>query len=244
MSEIVIKFLYELFARFGIVDLIVTDNGSQFTSKDFNDFCKIYQIKHVTTVPFHLRSNGQAERIIDTLKRALKKASAMPTKRALQQFLQVYRISPNMKTPASQSPNEVMFARRIWLVYDKLLQKQTKPATASIVPTKKYYPGEKVYFKMFKDNKSFSEAGMIEKRIGNVIYIIKWQQFTHKRYLNQIRKRSSNEPDNGPAENVAMDVIYDIFDILTPLVIPEVRCSKRKWKATDLLVVNLKRRRY
>ena len=66
---------------------------------------------------------------------------------------------------------------------------------------------------MFKDNKSFWEAGTIEKRIGNVIYIIKGQQFTHKRHLNQIRKRSSNVPDSGPAEDVAMNVIYDTFDI-------------------------------
>ena len=67
-SEIVIKFLYGLFARFGIVDSIVTGNGSQFMSKDFKEFCEIYQIKHITTAPFHSRSNGQAERFVDTLK--------------------------------------------------------------------------------------------------------------------------------------------------------------------------------
>ena len=136
MSEIVIKFPYKLFARFGIFYSIVTDNGSQFTSKDFKDFCEIYQIKHITTAPFYPRSNGQAKRFVDTFKRALKKASVIPTEKSLQQFLQFYRITPNMKTLASQSPAEGMFARRIQSVYDKLLPKQTKPATASIVPTK------------------------------------------------------------------------------------------------------------
>ena len=63
-SEIEIKFLYGLFARFGIVDSIVTDNGSQFTSKDFKDFCEIYQIKPIITAPFQLQSNGQAERFV------------------------------------------------------------------------------------------------------------------------------------------------------------------------------------
>ena len=86
---------------------------------------------------------------------------------------------------------------------------------------------------MLKDNKSFWEAGTIEKRIGNVIYIVKGQQFTHKRHLNQIRKRSSNVPDSSPTEDVAMNVIYDTFDIPTPLVIPEVRRSKRKRKAAE-----------
>ena len=51
-------------------------------------------------------------------------------------------------------------------------------------------------------------------------------------------------PDSGLAEDVAMDVIYATSDIPTPLVIPEVRGSKRKQKATDLLVVNPKQRRY
>ena len=191
-SEIVIKFLYELFAMFGIVDSIVTDNGSQFTSKGFKDFCEIYQIKHITAASFHPRSNGQAKRFVDTLKRALKKLALRLRKKAVQQFLLVYRITPNMKTPVSQSPAEVMFAWRIRSVYDKMLPKQTKPATASIVPTKKYYLEEKVYHKMFKDNKSFWEAGTVEKRIGNVIYIIKGPQFTHKRHLNKKRKRSLN----------------------------------------------------
>ena len=136
-----------------------------------------------------------------------------------------------MKTPASQSPAEVMFARQIRSVYDKLLPKPTKPATASIVPKKKkkYYPGEKVYFKMFKD-RFFCEAGTIGKRIGDVIYIVKEPQFTHKRHLNQIKKRSLNVSDSDPAEDVAMEVIYDTFDIPTALVITEVRRSKRKRK--------------
>ena len=97
---------------------------------------------------------------------------------------------------------------------------------------------------MFKDNKSFWEVCTIEKRVGNVIYIIKRPQFTHKHHLNQISKHSSNVPDSGPAEDMAMDIIYDKFDIPTPLVILGVRCSKRKRKAMDLLVVNPKWRRY
>ena len=86
---------YELFARFGVVDCVLSDNGSQFTSVEFKDFCEIIQIKHITTPQYHSRSNGQAERFVDTLKRAPQIASGTPTDKALQQFLQVYRITPN-----------------------------------------------------------------------------------------------------------------------------------------------------
>ena len=54
---VAITFLHELFARFGAVDCLVSDNGRQFTSSDFKVFCYTFQIKHITTPPFHPRSN-------------------------------------------------------------------------------------------------------------------------------------------------------------------------------------------
>ena len=102
-----------LFTKFGVVDTIESENGSQFILRELKDFCESYQIDHITTTPFHLRSNGQAEQFVDTLKRALKKVRATLTEKALQQFLQEYRITLNNKTPAPLSPAEVMFARRI-----------------------------------------------------------------------------------------------------------------------------------
>ena len=109
---------------------------------------------------------------MDTLKRALKKVRVTPTEKALQQFLQVYRITLKNRTPASQSSSEVMFACRIWSVYDRLLPKQMKPGRTTIIPTKCYNPGE-VFFRIFKDNKSFWEVGMIDRRVGNMMYIVK-----------------------------------------------------------------------
>ena len=94
-----IGFLHELFARFGVVDCVFTDNGSQFTSNEFKQFCDTYQVKYITTLQYHPRPNIFVERFVDTLKRALRKARGTPTDRALQQFLQVYRITPNPNTP-------------------------------------------------------------------------------------------------------------------------------------------------
>ena len=90
-----INYLHELFARFGVVDCLVSDNATQFTLSEFKEFCKTYQIKHITTPQNHPRSNGQAECFMDMLKRALKKAYGSPTEKSLQQFLQVYRITAN-----------------------------------------------------------------------------------------------------------------------------------------------------
>ena len=77
-----------------------------------------------------------------------------------------------------------------------------------------------------------------------MIYIIKGPQFTHKKYLHQIRKPLTDEADSGPLEETIMDVINNTFDIPTHLAAPKMRLSKRKRKATDLIVVKPKRIRY
>ena len=64
--EIMIKFLHELFAK--AVETL--DNRSQFMSGEFSDFCETYQIEHIMISPYHPRSNGQAQRFVDTLKKA------------------------------------------------------------------------------------------------------------------------------------------------------------------------------
>ena len=83
-----------------------------------------------------------------------------------------------------------------------------------------------------------------KKRVGKMIYIIKCPQFTRKRHLNQLRKRLTVKTDGKPPEQTVMDVIYNTFDIATPLAASEMRRSKRKRKTTYLIVVNPKRIRY
>ena len=184
-----IGFLHELFARFCVVDCVVSVNGSQFTTVEFKEFCEIFQIKHKTTPQYHPWSNGQAERFVDMLMRALKKASGTPTDKALRQFLQVYGITPNSNTPLAVSPAETMFARKIRPVFDKLLPKQNKLRKTTLAPKKTFNPGEKIYFKKYQNNTSCWERGIIKKTIGDMVYIVEWPKYTHKRHQSQFQKR-------------------------------------------------------
>ncbi|XP_062609943.1 uncharacterized protein K02A2.6-like [Saccostrea cucullata] len=62
-SNTTINTLRTLFARQGIPAEIVSDNGPQFRSEEFHQFMESNAIRHITSSPFHPRTNGQAERI-------------------------------------------------------------------------------------------------------------------------------------------------------------------------------------
>ena len=50
-TEVVIGFLQELFSRFRVPDSIDFDNATQFTSKEFKEFCKMFVVEHITISP-------------------------------------------------------------------------------------------------------------------------------------------------------------------------------------------------
>ncbi|XP_055543284.1 uncharacterized protein K02A2.6-like [Wyeomyia smithii] len=60
-SHATISILRGIFARLGMPEILVSDNGTQFSSAEFANFCMANGIKHITTAPFHPQSNGQAE---------------------------------------------------------------------------------------------------------------------------------------------------------------------------------------
>jgi transposase InsO family protein len=72
----VIEELRTLFAKFGLPESIVSDNGSCFVSEKFKSFLKRNGIKHTTSEPYHPAINGLAERAMQVVKRGLKKVTS------------------------------------------------------------------------------------------------------------------------------------------------------------------------
>ena len=60
-SAAVIRKLPSHFARHGIPEVVVSDNGPQFASEDFATFATSWDFHHVTFSPGHPQSNGLAE---------------------------------------------------------------------------------------------------------------------------------------------------------------------------------------
>lgn len=70
-SHFTISKLRELFCRYGLVDTLVSDNGTQFTSHEFQHFIKMNKINHILTAPGKPSTNGQAENFVKTVKKSL-----------------------------------------------------------------------------------------------------------------------------------------------------------------------------
>ena len=68
-SASVISALKSNFARHGIPDLLISDNGPQYSAKEF---AKSYEFTHKTSSPYHPQGNGEAERAVKTVKKLLK----------------------------------------------------------------------------------------------------------------------------------------------------------------------------
>ena len=73
-SSEVITQLKSLFARYGIPEEVISDNGPQFASRKFKQFAESWEFKHTTTSPTYPQANGQVEKTIGTTKSVLKKA--------------------------------------------------------------------------------------------------------------------------------------------------------------------------
>jgi len=52
-SSAVISKLRTTFARFGIPETVVTDNGTCFVSAEFESFLRGNGIRHITSAPYH-----------------------------------------------------------------------------------------------------------------------------------------------------------------------------------------------
>ena len=72
-SEATIRAMKSIFATHGIPDVVISDNGPQYSSEYFTSFSKSYGFTHCTSSPLYPQSNGEAERAVQTVKNILRK---------------------------------------------------------------------------------------------------------------------------------------------------------------------------
>lgn len=224
-----IRILRGLFARLGMPKILVSDNGTQFTSDHFADYCLLNGIDHIRTAPFHPQSNGQAERFVDTFKRTVKKIreGKGDIEEALDTFLLTYRSTPNRSLPENKSPSEVMFGRQIRTCLELLRPPAVrKPEPA--IPDKQprfFSKNDLVYAKVYKRNSWTWAPGVVCQRLGNVMYNV-WieDQRMQRLHINQLRSRTltdsvpsqSANPVSSCEQKLPLDVLLQAWNLPEP----------------------------
>lgn len=101
-SAAVIKFLKDKFSDFGIPVEFHSDGGPQYASREFKNFSKEWDFKHVISSPYFARSNGLAERYVQTAKNLLKKCTE--DQQDVRMALLMQRNTPGveLRTPAER----------------------------------------------------------------------------------------------------------------------------------------------
>ena len=105
--------LRAMFARWGLPDMLCTDNGTTFTSAEFQQFLRNNGIAHRTIDPRHSQGNGLAERAVKEVKLALQRESAKggPWDLRLSTWLMRQRTTPHSTTLVT--PAELMTGRKL-----------------------------------------------------------------------------------------------------------------------------------
>lgn len=109
-TDCVIVALKSNFARYGIPNKLYSDNGPQFQNHKFKEFAKIWKFEHVTSSPYYPKSNGLAERYVQTCKQLLKKADHSGRDPYI--ALLEYRNTP-IDSIINKTPSQLMFGRNL-----------------------------------------------------------------------------------------------------------------------------------
>ena len=193
-----IQHLRTLFARFGVPESLVSDNGPQFTAEEFQLFCKQNGIRHIQVAPYHPASNGLAERAVQTFKRGIQKFKSGTVGDRIARFLMQYRVTPHMTT--GSSPAELLLGRRLRTRLDAIRLNLERQVEAKLLGQKENYDKrarertftetDRVYVRNFGRGETWL-PGDIVQTLGPVSFQVRLTDGRLvRRHQNQIRKRT------------------------------------------------------
>ena len=202
------------FARYGVPDTVVSDNGPPFKSDAFAHFAQKWGFEHTPSSPYHSRSNGKAEYAVKAAKRMLKKAK----RSGEDQYLALLNIRNTPTQGVDSSPAQRFLGRRTKTTLptsaellefrnavtrpeaEQLLKLQKRQAKYYNQNTKDLPPletGDTVRMKPFRLGSDTWEKATVTERLDDRSYQVMTNDGAQYR-RNHVHLRKSLEP-SGPS---------------------------------------------
>ena len=173
-----IKALRSIFSRTGIPCVVVSDQGRQFIADEMKNFMKANNIRFILAPTYHPKSNGLAERLVQTFKLAMKKMYEQnkDLHQNLDNFLITYRNTPHSVT--GSTPAILMYNRPLRSQLQQLspsdkmkveaLQpnKQERLLNSKTPESRQFKENQPVYVKIDK-NSAWTEGKILSRSAPN-----------------------------------------------------------------------------
>lgn len=187
--------LRDIFSRHGLPEIIVSDNGPQFASTEFEQFCASNGLLHRTSAVYKPSTNGQAERVVQILKSAIKQAhlTNADVDAVIANYLLIYRTTPHSTT--GEPPSLLLMGRRLRNRLDLLTPSVEKHVEARQYSTmlsrtahrgfRKFNAGDSVLARNFGRGGKWVR-GVVTEVLGSRHYMVKVAGNLWKRHIDQL----------------------------------------------------------
>ena len=214
-SHEIIQHLRSVFARFGLPKVIISDNGSVFTSSEFTDFLKCCVVTHSFASLYYPRGNSTIERLHGTLKNRLKgirNGSRISLEAAIDQVLFDVRSSANYvngETPFQRFFNRPMLTE-VSMLNDKPISPVSRKRSVKQEYSSKYSRirnynlGQRILIRK-GDGQPYIQEGKIVRKIRKYTYLVDLDG-RHARYNQRNIKPLHGQ---GISRDFSADLAYD-----------------------------------
>lgn len=242
------------FARNGIPDVVVTDNGPQFTSTEFAVFAREWGFEHRTSSPGHQQANGQAESAVKTAKNILRKAMESGN----DPYLAILAVRNTPTEYMDSSPAQRLMGRRTKTGLP-MTAALLKPQQVNAEGVKKqimtrqqtqahYYnkkardlpplsEGDVVRMRPFTLNKKTWQQATVSKRLDERSYEVETEDATYRRNRVDLRKTheeaTCKTPDRKEASLTTTPAAEPPHVALRPTPVSSRRTAERSSKTVE-----------
>ena len=179
-AEVERVFMNYWIAKFTTPQQIITDGGREFQNKVVQEICEKFKIEHITTSPYHSRSNGLAERkvrqVVEFLRLYLEDSNMRQNE--WEQLLIPFELITNVyKSERKFSPHFLVFNQEPRLPLYELANLKTYAETSLADKLRKIASVAKIVEQSYKEQFSRNEkyhnrkAVMLELEQGDKVYV-------------------------------------------------------------------------